>query len=101
MDIFDDEGTSKSEIINRSFLWLISTSSFKLHGDCNFQIVLLPPWLFIIGAKLMVFYKIMVMMLKKSHLASKILNEMLKANVFFWRKKGLIHKLCYKEFQFM
>ena len=49
------------------------------------------------GAKLMVFYKIMVMMLKKSHLASKILNSMLKANVFFLRKKGLIHKLPHKE----
>ena len=58
----------------------------------------LAPWLFIIGAKLMVFYKIMVMMLKKSHLASKILNEMLKANVFFLEEKGLIHKLSYKNF---
>ena len=87
VDIFDDEGTSKSEIINRSFLWLISTSSFKLHGDCNFQIVLLPPWLFIIGAKLMVFYKIMVMMLKKSHLASKIwLNKAQGQRIFFGKK---------------
>ena len=98
VDIFDDEGTSKSEIINRSFLWLISTSSFKLHGDCNFQIVLLPPWLFIIGAKLMVFYKIMVMMLKKSHLASKILNECSRPTYFFGGKRGSFINFVIKNF---
>ena len=62
----------------------------------------LAPWLFIIGAKLMVFYKIMVMMLKKSHLASKILNEMLKANVFFFGgKRGSFINFVIKNFSSM